>query len=160
MEDILRNFDLVPFDLVMIGVGAVLFVTLWQALQAVLFKPYLSLVEAREAATSGTETRARLDEEKAASLLRDYEEKLTGERIAALRVKLDSVSKAKAEAARLVERAEGEARMRLEKTRQEISREAMELQRSSLLQVEAIADLIVQRVKDLVGPDGVPRAGN
>ena len=55
---ILKNFDLVPLDVVMIAVWAALFVLLWQLLARFFFAPFLALTEAREAATTGAESGA------------------------------------------------------------------------------------------------------
>jgi len=154
METILRNFDLVPFDLAMIAVGAVLFVGLWQVLKVALFQPYLSLIEAREAATVGAEARARANDEKAANLLKDYEDKLMEERVAALKVKTEALIKAKAEAVRIIKHAEGEAQLHLEKVRQEIVKELATLEQSRAVQAEALGVMMADKVKRLLAsPD-------
>lgn len=150
MEAFLKNFDLVPFDLVMIAIGAVLFVCLWQILRIVVFQPYLKLVDARERATSGAEAQARANEERAMILFKEYEQKLMEERAVALKVKFEALSKAKAEAGRMINKAESEAQSYLEGVRKELDKEVGAVKQRVAFEAETLAGLLAERAKILM----------
>ncbi|MBN8548543.1 MAG: hypothetical protein J0M12_04430 [Deltaproteobacteria bacterium] len=148
MESILKNFDLVPFDVVMIVVSAVLFVILWKTLGQALFAPYMSLLEAREAATVGAEDTAKSDLERAEALTAQYEEQLMAARVAAMEKKLAAINKAKAEASGIVEKSEGAAQELLRSVRWEMAKKLDELRGQAFGDTDKLADMIVERVKN------------
>ena len=150
MESLLKNFDLVPFDVVMIVVSAVLFVVLWKTLGQVLFAPYLQLVEAREAATVGAEDTAKANHERAEALTAQYEEQLMAARVAAMEKKLSALAKAKAEAAAVVEKSEGAGQELLRSVRWEMAKKLDELRGQAFGETDKLADMIVERVKNPV----------
>ena len=148
MESLLKNFDLVPFDVAMIMVSAVLFVVLWKTLGQFLFAPYLELVEAREAATVGAEDTAKADRERAQVITEQYEEQLMATRVAAMEKKLAALTKAKAEAAGIVEKSEDASQELLRSVRWEMAKKLDELRGQAFGDIDKLADMIVERVKN------------
>ena len=143
---ILKNFDLVPFDVLMIGVGAALFVVLWRVLARVFFIPYLTLVEAREQATSGADLAAGDMRKRAEQIRRNYENRITAARVEAVKEKLDAVQAAKREAARILDKAEGQAQETLRSARWDMGRKIGELRTEILREADRIAGQIVDKL--------------
>lgn len=150
MESFLKNFDLVPLDLAMILVCALLFVCLWRALGAVLFNPYIRLIEARERATIGATEGANSDRQKAENLMQQYEQQLMNARIAAVQAKLAVVDNAKAQAGQIIEKAEAKAQEEVRSVRWELASQKDSIKSKSLAQVQALADVILTRVRNPV----------
>ena len=148
MSEILKSFDLVPLDAIMIAVSAALFVVLWKTLGKALFEPYVALVEARESATIGANDTAYAERAKASALYEDYEQKLMSARVAAMEKKLSAISKAKEEADGLVEKAEDAAQELVRSVRWEMAKSVDELRTKAFGEVDALADMIVSRVKN------------
>jgi F0F1-type ATP synthase membrane subunit b/b' len=148
MESFLKNFDLVPFDVVMIAVCAILFVVLWKTLGKVLFAPYLELVEAREAATVGAEDGAKSDQARAQAITEEYEGKLMAARVAAMEKKLAAITKAKSEADSLVGKAEDGAQEMMRTIRWEMAKKMDEMRSKAFSDIDGLADMIVERVKN------------
>ncbi|MBX7142947.1 MAG: hypothetical protein K1X79_00700 [Oligoflexia bacterium] len=148
MESLLKNFDLVPLDALMILVSAVLFVILWRTLAQVLFNPYIRLIEARERATVGATEGAQSDRQKAEAVTQQYEQQLLNARIAAMQGKLAVVDNAKAQAAQVIEKAEGQAQEDVRSVRWQIANQRESIKTKSLSQVQTLADLIIARVKN------------
>ncbi len=148
MAEILKNFDLNLLDAQMIAVCAVLFVVLWKTLGKVLFGPYLTLVEARERATVGASDTAQAELAKAKAISEDYEQKLMTARVAAMEKKLAAVSKAKSEADSIVEKAEDNAQELVRSVRWEMAKKVDELRTKAFGEVDALSDMIVNRVKN------------
>lgn len=132
----------------MIAVSAVLFVVLWKTLGKVLFAPYLELVEAREAATVGAEDAAKSDHQRALDVTAQYEEQLMAARVAAMEKKLAALTIARSEASAIVEKAEGDSQELLRSVRWEMAKKLDELRSKAFGDIDALADMIVQRVKN------------
>lgn len=147
MESFLKNFDLVPFDVVMICACALLFVVFWQVLSRVLWQPYLALVEARERATVGAQTGASDARARASELRQQFDEKIGNARIAAMEKKLSVLESAKKEAHLIVEKAEGDAQEHVRSVRWEIGSKMEDFQRRAASEVDGLAKIIVERVK-------------
>lgn len=148
MESLLKNFDLVPMDALMIAVCAVLFVVFYKTLGKVLFAPYLELIEAREAATVGAEDAAKADQQRAVEVTAQYEEQLMAARVAAMEKKIAALTTARKEASTIVEKAEGAAQELVRSVRWEMAKKLDELRGKAISDVDALADMIVQRVKN------------
>ncbi len=146
MEDVLKQFDLSSLDALMIVVGAFLFVTLWQLAARYLFGPYLKLVEAREAATSGAVDTIRNKKNQIESARVSYERVVTEGRVAAMKEKLAAVSAAKKEAAQITEKAEKEAHEALKQGRTALQGELDALRQESLKHVDSLAQGIVSKI--------------
>jgi F0F1-type ATP synthase membrane subunit b/b' len=147
MEAFLKNFDLVPLDVLMALVDALLFVVLWKLLQRTLFDPYLKLIEAREAATVKAEEQAASLTEKSDILSLEYERQLTEVRVAALKEKLKALDQAKAQASKVIEQAETKAQEHIRSVRLEIDKEVRDLKSSAEAEVQSIAALLAERVQ-------------
>jgi F-type H+-transporting ATPase subunit b len=139
MEAFLKNFDLVPQDLRMILLGAVLFVVLWKLLQAVLFAPYIKLLEAREAASTGAQATAQRNNADAQETLAKYNEELTAARVAFMGARNEAIERAREQADQIVGKAEHEVRQTIEAAHKEVSRD-----------LEAVAE-VVQREAEQLG---------
>lgn len=147
MEAFLKNFDLVPLDVLMIVVCSVAFVVFWQVLSQVLWKPYLQLIDAREKATVGAQEGAHEDRARAEELKRQYEEKVGAARVAAMEKKFSLLENAKREAHTLVEKAEGEAQEHVRAVRWEIGSKMEDFQKRAAQEVEGLSRIIVERAK-------------
>jgi len=151
MESVLKLFALTVQDVQMIPWGALFFVVLWQALSRILFKPYLALIEAREAATSGAVETSRDKLAKAAELRSAYAERLNGARVDAMKGKIEKVAAAKKEGAQVVEKAELAAQDALKQGRADIARDARTLKDQSLRDADALAEMIIEKIKTGAG---------
>lgn len=150
MAEFLKNFDLVPFDVLMIVVCAVLFLGLWKFLDKVLFGPYLGLIEAREKLTIGAGDTATAERAKAKSLTEEYEQKLMAARVSAMEKKLGAISKAKTEADSIVEKSEHSSQELLRSVRWEMAKKIDEMRGKAFGEVDSLVDMIVNRVKSPV----------
>ena len=146
MDAALKLFDLTKHDLAMIPWGAFFFVVLWVLLAKFLFKPYLTLVEARENATSGAVESSREKIAKADELRASYEDRLGAERVAAMKQKLEVVANAKRSATEILERAESTAQKSLKDGRAAIARESAALRDASLRDTDGLADMVISKV--------------
>lgn len=146
MEEILRNFDLVPLDLPMILAGALLFVALWQLLDKEFFGPLKGLVEARENATSGAEHQAKQIIEQSENLIADYNRSIASARAEAARKRFDALSIAKQEASRIVAEAEAEAQEKMRAARAEFSAQASQIRARLDEEAGKLSDDIVRRL--------------
>lgn len=149
MEKILKTFDLTVLDLQMIIVWALVFVVLWRSLSRFFVRPYLKLVEAREAATvAARETAAELN--KAADELKEeYDRRLSAERARFQQHKQEALDRAKAEADSIVETAERESRHYRDTFRTELKSGLEELKVQSAAQIGAIAALLVEKLRKI-----------
>ncbi len=102
--------------------SAGLFITLWVILGNNLFKPYLKLLEDREARTSGDEKRALELSDMSEDVRRSIDEELRGTRLQGLAARDAAVSKSKEEARRIVDDATEQARIELESARGQIEK--------------------------------------
>lgn len=148
MEAFLKNFDLVPFDLVMIFAGALSFVLLWKTLEKNLFNPFLKLLELREGLTTGADSNAKTLQEKAASLEEEYSQQMLSARIAAMEKKLSTLESAKGQANSITEKAYQESKSFLEKEKTEIASSKEKVRAEAISQTKSMVDGIVQRLKE------------
>jgi F0F1-type ATP synthase membrane subunit b/b' len=152
MEAFLKNLDLVPLDLAMILLWAVLFVVFWKLLEKFLFAPYLALGAARSAATVELEAQAQKNSEEAAILLKDYEAKIAEERVLAIKQQISSLNEAKGSAASIIAEAEKNSEHYLKQVRKEINGQLSVLRESAFQDVDSLARMIVEKAKAPVGP--------
>lgn len=143
----LKIFDLEPNDLPMIALGAVMVLVLINLLKGSLFKPYLALIEAREAATSGAQNAAEATLKEARAKNDEYSSKLMSGRVAAMQKKLARVSEARAQAAKVVESAESEAQEIVRKVRWDLGQQVDSLRATSFKEAEAMAATISAKLQ-------------
>ena len=147
MEEILKKFDLVPADVTMILVGALLFVVFWKTFGKLVIVPFAELVAAREQATIGADETAHELHQKARSLSDQYESRLTEERIKSLKVKFDAVAAAKASAAHIIAEAEAKAQEQTKNARAEIASQLHVLRTQALRETEGVAQAMAEKAK-------------
>lgn len=147
MEEILKKFDLIPADLVMILVGAVLFVIFWRAFGKGVIEPFAKLVAAREAATVGADKSADDMLRAAQAITEQYENKLTEERVRLLKIKFDAVAEAKATSAKVVADAEAKAQEMVKNARAEIQTQLHTLRQQALRETEGLAQTMAEKAK-------------
>jgi len=152
MTEILKMFDLTPFDVVMIGVGVAFFFVLWAVLERVLFAPYLQLLETRESMTSGSEALAHEKRGEVEKVTREYDARIQQARIEAMTSQAAIIQKAQQRAQQIVEKAEGEAQEHVRTTRWDTKKSYEEAQKQTRDQVEALAS---QLVGSITGTSGV-----
>ena len=143
----LKIFDLVPGDLPMIGLGALMVLVLIGLLNNSLFKPYLSLLEAREAATAGAEHAAEATLKEARAKNEEYGAKLMAARVAAMQKKLARVSDARTQAAKLVESAEADGQEIVRKVRWDLAQQVDSLRSSTFKDADAMAVSIASKLQ-------------
>jgi F0F1-type ATP synthase membrane subunit b/b' len=144
---ILKNFDLVPFDVLMIAIWAVLFVLLWQVLGRFFFAPFLALTEAREAATTGAESGALEVRSRAEETRQEYDRKIVDARVHALKQKMELVQAAKDLAAKILDKAEAESQEILRAERWEIAQKVDSLRLEAFREADQMASLLVEKLK-------------
>ncbi len=151
-ESILNNFDLVPFDVLMIAIWALLFVSMWKILGRVFFAPYLALVEARESATTGAEDSAATVRASAEQVRQTYADRLGQARVQAVTQRLAVVSEAKLKAAKILEIAEGDAQETLRAARWETAQKIDALRTEAFRDADRMAEQITQKLLKPVRP--------
>ncbi len=152
MEQILKLFDLAPRDVPMIALCTILFVALLKLLDKHLFSPYLALVEAREEKTAGAEVRASEIHALAQAKSAEYNTRILNARIEAMKRKLDILSNAKIEAAKILERAEGEGQEILRNARWEIKEKISSLKANAFKDADSMVDTIVRKLSEPASP--------
>lgn len=147
MEEALKVFDLTMIDAYMIGVVSILFVFFWRAMERVLFKPYLKLIEAREKATVGAEEEATAAYTQAEVGEREYDAKILEARRSAMEKKLAVLAKAKIEADKIAHDATAESEKILAAARGEIRAEADTARTQLNDQAQSLANDLVAKLK-------------
>ena len=140
-----RYLMLTKSDLMMIPVGVITFVLLWQALGRLVFIPYLRLLEEREQAGLGTAQLAAQLTHKASLISQDYEEKLSLARVAAAKARMRVLVKAKEQAAQLLREAQDSAMRHLEDARSVIGAEIKTQRETIMPEVEVLAGELTRK---------------
>ncbi len=145
-EKILQILDLTPLDVRMILIGTVIFFVFMKLLERTLFAPHMRLSDAREASTSGAAEAAQKMNREAEKIQAKYEEQIGIARKNAMNEKAALVGKARAEADRIVQAAEGEAEESIRQAKLE-GAEYIENNRPSIQgQANDLSALIVSRI--------------
>lgn len=143
---ILKTFDLVPFDVLMIGVTVVLFLLLWAGLAKGLFLPYMALLAEREASTSGAEESAATVLKSADELRREYDAKLLEARVRTLKEKAAALDVTKQQAGEVVKKAEEDAQEILRSARWEMAQKVDATKAEAFRDADRLAEQIAQKV--------------
>lgn len=122
--------------------SATTFLVLWSVLGNVLFKPYIKLLDEREARTSGDEDVAIAKRQEAKSLQAEIEEQLRIARLEGIRTRDERVSAAKREAQVVIDRAAEQAAQELKRAEQSIA----ELKSKALAELPAEAEKLSKLV--------------
>lgn len=121
----------------------VLFVILWMILNKLLFKPYLHLLEEREAKTTGAQHDSSDLEHEAARLKAQYEERIAKAQTLAYAAKDALLQDARQQREKILSQAREEAAKNLEQVRHDVA--------SALAQEKQLGDSEVSRVaQDMV----------
>lgn len=150
LEKILSTFDLTQADASMIPVGIVLFFLLWKALGNVIFRPYLRVTENREMLTIGAENKTISSIKEAAKINEEIDQKIHAERTEAMIQKLEYLSAARKEAAKIASEAEAEAQSYLSTKRAEIKAAQDSTLKSSGEMAKRLADEIASKITQQV----------
>lgn len=151
MNTILKTFDLMPADPMMIVVCAVLFVVFSKALSKTLFAPYLDLIEKRERETVGQESLASDKLKRVAQISELLEKKIVEVRIDSVKKKNEELKKARDRAAQISEKAEASAQEQLRNARWEVAQNMDRYKEETLRDADQMARVVVDRLKS---PDG------
>lgn len=146
MEEFLKNFALLPRDIVAIPLMAVLFAVFWRIFGSTVIARHLALLEAREMSTVGVTKRADQNLNKAETLTSEYEKKLTIERSAISKSLEPKILAARSEADRIIESAEAEAATLVESTRSAIAEDKKRLAGVLESDADSLASSISERV--------------
>ena len=147
MENFLKNFDLTVLDAQMILVWGVLFVIFWQLMARTVFRPFITVVEARDAATTGASEGAQKIVQEAEALKLKAEDTIAEVRVNAMKEKLSELAKARAQAQQIVEEAEHKAQAQIAKSRLELSDKLSKLRGELESEANEMAKAIVSKVK-------------
>lgn len=142
-----QYFDLSLIDIPMIFLGALLFLIVWQALERTLFRPYLKLIQVREAATIGADSEAQSIRDEAREKNEAYEQAINIARIEAVKGRLSKVGSAQKSADALIESAARAAQGELQKSREELNATIAAAKSDAGKEVESMAALIIEKVK-------------
>ena len=146
-QGLLKTFDLEPYDLPMILVGAALFYIFWKVMDRAVFSPFLALHEAREAATEGSVGTANNLNKEADEIAAQYDEQFTEARVSAMQVKLSAVSKAKDEANKITKQASETADAALDRSRAELTTRIESLKAQTMREAAGLSGDIVEKLK-------------
>lgn len=146
MDAILKTFSLEFIDLPMILVGAILFYTFWKAATKLFFNDFISLFEARDAATTGAEQTAVDMLETAQRINNELDSQVFEARMLALEKKNQIVAKAKAQANNIIEEAEGKAQETLRSVKWGLMQNIDQLRAETLKEAESLSDLVVEKI--------------
>lgn len=146
-----KTFDLTISDVRMILVFTVIFPLILLALQSTIFKPFLRLIEAREAATVGAAQTIQQLRQKHEELRQQVESKLAATRLSALQKKAERLKAAREEANQKILVAENTAKAAVLAEREKIEANFKELKESLSVQSSAIAECLVEKIKNVNG---------
>lgn len=146
LAEILQVFDLDPYDLPMVVLGMALFTVLWRVLDRGLFKPYIALLDAREALTDGAESTATETIEKAESIKAEFDAKVLEARTASMQERFERVGSANSQATKVVEEATEKSQQKIADARSERESQFESLRQSVLKDAEKMASDVVSKV--------------
>jgi F0F1-type ATP synthase membrane subunit b/b' len=146
MDWFLKTFDLAARDLYIIPIAAIVFWFFYTVIKRSVFDPYLALLDAREAASSGAAADASAMLHDAAEIDQHTDAKIVEARIAFMREKLARTNKAKQETEAAIKQAEVEAQQKLQRGRAELLAKRQNLESQLQRDAEAMAKTIVSKV--------------
>jgi len=101
--------------------SAVTLIALWVIFGQLIFKPFMRLIEEREARTTGDESQAQAKRARAKALQAQIEESIRQARVDGILLRDERVNHAKKEAQTIIDRAADQAALELKKAEQEIA---------------------------------------
>jgi len=126
--------------------SAVLFILIWCILKRVLFKPFLSLLDERDARTVGDERAAREKKVDSKELSKEIEIELQKARLEGIKDRDEAVRLAKDKAQEVIQAASVRAQEKREKAREEIERLKAAAEQELLKESTMLSDVVVRQL--------------
>lgn len=130
-------------------VSGCLFLVVWAYLGNYVFKPFFSVLEEREARTSGDEKKAQERVRQSKSLTEKIEEELLAARLEGIRRRDALIEEAKGHANSLLEAGTKESEARIATARAEIESHSVRARSEVTAEAEKLAAVVRQRVLDV-----------
>ncbi|MBX7136394.1 MAG: ATP synthase F0 subunit B [Oligoflexia bacterium] len=146
MEEILKAFDLNTTDATMILVWMVFFFGIWKLLAKTLIGPFVKLVEAREAATSGALERAAKISSDAEKFEENYRNRIATAKAKISQENMTLLIQARKEGAEQLEKAEKEIQQQTQARRRELGEKMLRIKQEINTEVDVIARQLVSKV--------------
>jgi F0F1-type ATP synthase membrane subunit b/b' len=146
MEELLKNFDLVPMDVPMILLGSVLFIVLWSTLKRALFDPYLKIVELREGMTSGASTTAVEMRAAATKAEEAAAQKIMEARVQVHKERLAAITAAQKSASQVLVDAETKAQEIVRGSRWQLEQSTAAMRSEAHKEVGSLVKLVLQKI--------------
>lgn len=140
------NLHLQSFELALVLVGVVFFCLFWFLMHCFLFRPYLSLIEAREDATVNAVTRAKKATLRAEEINQEFEDLLNTTRSDALKKKGAKLVAAKQKADELLSQASAAASAEISQGRAEFTSRVDTVKEDILKNVDQLAHEMVDKI--------------
>lgn len=144
--EILKVFDLTAEDGQMIAIGTVVFFIFWQVVASLIVKPFLALYEEREALTFGAAESSKHIHDEAAAINAKSDEQVQSARVAAMEEKIQSLTAAKMEAARIAESTETQVQEMVRKARWEREQNVGQTRQKVMSDAETLARDVVSKL--------------
>ena len=136
----------------MILIGTVIFFIFWRIVEALIFKPFLSVYEEREALTSGASESSKHILEEAHLINQRYEAELHAARVAAMGEKFQALTAAKKEASTITSDAENQVQEMIRKARWERENSLATTKGQVMSEAESLARTIAESLKNQLVP--------
>ncbi len=148
---VFKTFDLTISDVRMILLFTLVFPVILKSLQNSIFKPFLRLIEAREAATLGAAQMIQDLRQQHDDLRQQLESKLAATRLTALQKKGERLKEVRQQASQKVLAAENSAKATVSAEREKIKLEFQTLQEGLVAQNSSLAEALVEKIRKVNG---------
>lgn len=148
---VFKTFDLTISDVRMILLFTLVFPIILKSLQNSIFKPFLRLIEAREAATLGAAQMIQDLRQQHEDLRQQLESKLAATRLTALQKKGERLKETRQQASQKVLAAENSAKATVSAEREKIKLEFQTLQEGLVAQNSSLAEALVEKIRKVNG---------
>lgn len=135
-----------PEDITQIALSAALFIGVWFIIGNRVFQAFFSLLEEREARTTGDKQWAEQKREESRTILQQIDASLRETRINSIGLRDAQVNKAKAEATDILGQAAQKAQKELESARTQLKQQQLQIQRELEQEAEKLSNLVIERV--------------
>ena len=125
--------------------SAVTLIALWVIFGHLIFKPFMRLIEEREARTTGDETDAQEKRARTKALQAQIEESIRQARVEGILLRDERVNHAKKEAQTIIDRAADQAAQELKKAEQQIAEVKAKAVAEIPAEAEKLSKLVVGR---------------
>lgn len=135
-----------PEVITQIFLSAALFIGVWSIIGNRVFKAFFSLLEEREARTTGDKQWAEQKREESRTILQQIDASLRETRLYSIGLRDEQVNKAKTEATNILGQATQKAQSALESARTQLKQQRSEIQRELEQEAEKLSNLVIERV--------------